>query len=392
MAVPIFPKAEFEERWTRAREHMARADLRALVAYSPGNQFWLSGFTGASGARRMSEYSHQLMFPKAVLPLEGEPALTGLKLTADAYAAETHVRDIRPVIAPMSERPAMIRQILEGCGVGRGRVGIDLSCLGGGISPSELDVLRRELSDIELVDATGLFWRLRMIKSPAEVACLRRAVEIQNRAFRIFVARISRRMTERDLIFEMTRAQGEAGSTDIGFVLSITHPAWAFFQAQSAERQMKPGELHWFDAGATYKGYTCDYDILLAWGEPTKEETAVFNLLREVYDEALEGWLPGRPISEIGEHTLGVIRRRGLKEPTDGAFLGHGLGFEILERPWFSCHGNSNILLEPGMVIAPEWFASTSQGVFPWEDNFLVTETGLEKLSDFPQELCVIAD
>jgi len=41
MAEPIFPKTEFEQRWARARERMGRSGLRALVAYSPGNQFWL---------------------------------------------------------------------------------------------------------------------------------------------------------------------------------------------------------------------------------------------------------------------------------------------------------------------------------------------------------------
>jgi len=79
------------------------------------------------------------------------------------------------------------------------------------ISPGELDALRGELSHLELIDAAGLFWRLRMIKTPAEIACLRRAVEIQNRAFRTFAARISRRMTESDLIFEMVRARARQG-------------------------------------------------------------------------------------------------------------------------------------------------------------------------------------
>src|SRR6516225_9626399 len=138
MPDPVFPKAEFEARWARARERMDRSGLRALIAYSPGNQFWITGFTGASGARRMSEYSQQLMFPKAVLPLEGEPALTGLRLTADAYAAETHVRDIRPVVAPLNERPAMIKHILDGSGVRAGRVGIDLGALAA-ITPGELE-------------------------------------------------------------------------------------------------------------------------------------------------------------------------------------------------------------------------------------------------------------
>ena len=210
-----------------------------------------------------------------------------------------------------------------------------------------------------------------MIKTPTEIACLRRAVEIQNGAFRIFASRISRRMTESDLTFEMVRAQGEAGATDIGFVLSITHPAWAFFRAQSTERQMKPGELHWFDAGATYKGYSCDYDILLAWGEPTTEEVAVYNLVHRVYEEALESWRPGRPVAEIAQDTVAVMRRHGLRDPLEGAFLGHSLGFEVVERRWFSARVTSGLRLEPGMVIAPEWFASTSQGVFPWEENFL---------------------
>src|ERR1043166_1413680 len=142
MPGPIFPKSEFEQRWTRAREQMARLGLRALVAYSPGNQFWLSGFRGASGARRMSEYSHHMMMPTVVLPVEGEPAVTGLELTAQAYADETHIRDIRPIVAPPNERPKAIRQILDSCGVQTGKAGIDIGALGG-ISPGERQAVSR---------------------------------------------------------------------------------------------------------------------------------------------------------------------------------------------------------------------------------------------------------
>jgi Xaa-Pro aminopeptidase len=61
-------------------------------------------------------------------------------------------------------------------------LGLDLGAASG-ISPGELDALRRELSGFDVRDVSKMFWRLRMIKTPAEIACMRRAVEIQNAAF-----------------------------------------------------------------------------------------------------------------------------------------------------------------------------------------------------------------
>jgi hypothetical protein len=67
---------------------MVEADLRAIIGDNPGNQFWLSGFRGSVGAGRIAEYSQQVVLPKVVLPLIGEPALTGLLAIAEAYAQE----------------------------------------------------------------------------------------------------------------------------------------------------------------------------------------------------------------------------------------------------------------------------------------------------------------
>ncbi len=51
-----------------------------------------------------------------------------------------------------------------------------------------------------------------------------------------------------------------------------------------------------------------------------------------------------------------------------------------------------DLLLEPGMVIAPEWFIETPYGLILFEENFLVGESGLERLTDFPSKLQVIAN
>jgi Xaa-Pro aminopeptidase len=390
MAEPIFPKSEFDERYERARELMAQAGLQAIIAYSPGNQFWLSGFRGGAGAGRIAEYTQQVVLPKVVLPLTGEPALTGLTAMAEAYAQETRFGDIRTVMSP-ADRPRTIRQILESRGIRTGAVGLDIGSASG-ISPGELDILRHELSGFDLRDANKLFSCLRMIKTPAEIACMRRAVEIQNAAFKSFRGRISRKMTESDLIFEMLSCQREAGAGEIGMVLSTTHPTGAIFGAQVPGRSMQPGDLQWFDAGATYNGYTCDYDILIAWGDASAEQIETHARLRDVYQEAMRAWRPGRPVAEIAEDTGAVLEKHGARDVLQGSFLGHCLGAEVVERPWFGTRSPKDLRLEPGMVISPEWVTGTALGNLLWERNFLVTADGLEELSNFPDQLTVITD
>ncbi len=390
MAEPIFPKSEFESRYERARTLMAEAGFRALIGYSPGNQFWLSGFRGSAGAGRISEYTQQVVLPKVVLPLTGEPALTGLPAIAEAYAQETHIDDIRPVTSP-ADRPRMIRQILESRGIRSGAVGLDIGSASG-IGADELDVMRRELSGFDLLDASKLFWRLRMIKTPAEIACMRRAVEIQNAAFKTFCGRISRKMTESDLLFEMLSCQREAGASEMGMVLSTTHPTGAIFGAQIAGRTMRPGDLQWFDAGATCNGYTCDFDILIAWSEATAAQIKTHTQLKEVYQEAMRAWRPGRPVAEIARDTIAVIEKHGAKDLLQGSFLGHCLGAEVVERPWFGTRSPKGLTLKPGMIISPEWVIATALGNLLWERNFLVTADGLEELSKITDELTVITD
>jgi Xaa-Pro aminopeptidase len=285
----------------------------------------------------------------------------------------------------------MIRQILESRGFRSGRVGIDFGSAGG-ISPSELQGLRDELGSFELRDASKLFWRLRMIKTPAEIDCMRRAVDIQNAAFKIFCGRISRKMTESDLIFEMLSCQREAGASEIGMVLSTTHPTGALFGAQLSGRSMQPGDLQWFDAGATYNGYTCDFDILIAWGEATADQINTHAKLRAVYEEVMKAWRPGRPVAEIVRDTTTVFEKHHVRDILKGSFLGHCLGAEVVERPWFGNRAPKDLMLEPGMIISPEWVTATTLGNFLWERNFLVTDEGLEELSDLTDELTVITN
>ncbi len=388
---PIFPKEEFQTRYERTWQKMAEANLDALIAYSPGNQFWLSGFLGSLSAKRFPEFSHHAIFPKVILPRDREPIIVGFHMPAETYERSTHIADIRTVPPPLEEnRPQSIQTALADLGIQQGRIGIDLGAYGGMVI-SEFEELKKALPHATLIDTADLFYRLRMVKSPAEVSCLRMAVEIQNNAFRKFVRRIGRGISETELMFTMFQCQAEAGATEAGIAMPWTHPGYTFFRAQYPDRLMEPGDFQWFDGGAIYRGYTSDYDIMLVWGEPTAEQLTIFDSMKAVYREALELWRPGRPITEIAQDTLKVMHQHGAVDPLEGQFVGHNLGYEMVEKPWFGVGCPSDLCLEVNMVIAPEWFTQTPYGPILFEENFLVGENGLERLTDFPDKLQVIA-
>lgn len=389
---PPFTEHEFQRRYERAWERMEEDGLDAIVAYSAGNQFWLSGYLGSLSAKRFPEFSHDVLFPKIVLPRGEAPVMVGFQMPAETYANESHIRDIRPVGVPVeATRPAAIRAVLEAHGISSGRIGLDFDAYGS-IKVSEFQNLREELGAAELVDATDLLYRLRMIKSAAEISYLRTAVEIQNNAFRKFVRRIGRGISETELMFTMFECQAEAGATEVGIAMPWTHPGYTFFRSQYPDRLMVPGDFQWFDGGAFHRGYCSDYDIMLVWGEPGADQLKVFDGMRDIYREALTFWKPGRSISDISRDVLRVVEASGERDPLSGQFTGHNLGHEMVEKPWFGVGAAPDLLLEPGMVIAPEWFIETPYGPILFEENFLVGEGGLERLTDFPSKLQVIAN
>lgn len=86
------------------------------------------------------------------------------------------------------------------------------------------------------------------------------------------------------------------------------------------------------------------------------------------------------------------MQSHGAVDPLRGQFTGHNLGYEMVEKPGFGVGAEPDLLLTPGMVVAPEWLIETPYGPILFEENFLVDESGLVRLTDFPSKLQVIAD
>ena len=100
---------------------------------------------------------------------------------------------------------------------------------------------------------------------------------------------------------------------------------------------------------------------------------------------------PGTSCAELYDLALSIVKKERLTDYFMGTkqqakFVGHGIGLEINEPPVLN--PRSKEILEPNMVIALEpKFVITKVGAVGIENSFLVTETGLDKLTVFKEDI-----
>ncbi|MCD4741267.1 MAG: Xaa-Pro peptidase family protein [Desulfobacteraceae bacterium] len=142
-------------------------------------------------------------------------------------------------------------------------------------------------------------------------------------------------------------------------------------------------------------GYLIDNTRIFSIGRLSDEFLKAHDTMLEAQEIARKIALPGTPCEDIYFAMLKHVENAGYKDYFMGAgeprikFTGHGIGLEIDEFP-FIAQGHK-LTLEKNMVIAMEpKIVIPGKGVVGIENTHLVTETGLESLASFPDEIAVI--
>ena len=119
------------------------------------------------------------------------------------------------------------------------------------------------------------------------------------------------------------------------------------------------GDLAKLDVGVSIDGYIADNAITYDLGD-NKE---LVDASREALNEALKLIKPGTKISEIGKKIQEVITKKGFKPIAN--LSGHGLArYKVHTKPTIpNIAVESDIVLEEGMVIAIEPFATNGAGL-----------------------------
>lgn len=229
--------------------------------------------------------------------------------------------------------------------------------------------------------------RIRAIKSPVEVAAMREAIQISERALARLMSEIEPGVSETAIAARLSILCAEEGAHGDAFApLVQSGENSANPHGFATARVVREGEFLLIDYGARYDGYPADITRTFCLGTPTDE-------MRRLYDAVLRGneaaraiARPGVKMGDVDKAARDVIEAAGYGEYFTHR-TGHGLGLEGHEPSPQIAPGVEDVL-EPGMMftIEPGVYVPGVGGV-RIEDNVLVTADGLDVLTSYPRQL-----
>jgi Xaa-Pro aminopeptidase len=239
--------------------------------------------------------------------------------------------------------------------------------------------LRDRFPTIRVADPSGALARLRMIKSPAEIALLRKAIAITCEAHRDAWSRIRSGMTEYQIQAVIEHRFLHEGARRPGFPSIVgSGPNSCVLHYDASARTVETGDLVVIDVGAEFRRYSADVTRTVpVGGRFTEEQLKIYRIVLEAQRRAIAAIRPGVPFTEIHK-----VARKAIEEAGYLAYFLHGtshfLGLDVHDA------GDTGAELRAGMVLTVEpgiYLAEKSIGV-RIEDDVLVTERGAEILSD----------
>ena len=258
------------------------------------------------------------------------------------------------------------------------------------VSVSRLETWKESLPDHQWQRTTGVIEDLRAIKDDVEIATIRRAIEIAERSFRSVIERLTPRMTEIDVYYELEATMRHLGAEGVSFSPIVgAEPRGALPHYHPQALPLGDCRTLLIDWGAKVGGYCSDLTRTLHRARVRSENSDRFESAYQVVLEAQEAAIAkiaaGTPTVDVDSAARDVLTRAGLGE----AFmhgLGHGFGLEIHESPRMGPSSEGE--LQAGMVVTvePGVYFANDFGI-RIEDDVLVTETGCERLSELPKGL-----
>jgi Xaa-Pro aminopeptidase len=268
---------------------------------------------------------------------------------------------------------------------------------------------RGRRAPVRLCDARLTLHEMRLVKSPEEVAVLRRAAAITAEAHVAAMRAARAGGTEREIEALVDYTFRRLGGTGPGYgtIVGAGANATILHYVENAS-PLAGGELLLIDAGAEVDGYTADVTRTFPVGARfTDPQRRFYEAVLETQQAAVEMVKPGATLDQIHDAVvanltghlvrLGILQGEPAKLIADGAFkpyymhrTSHWLGLDVHDVGFYSENGAARPLV-PGMVLTIEPGLYVGDGApapaeyrglgVRIEDDILVTDTGYANLT-----------
>ena len=241
-----------------------------------------------------------------------------------------------------------------------------------------------------LLPLAGAVVGLRVVKDERELALLRAACAIGDRALRELWHWVGPGMTERDIARRLEATMIDLGADGLAFdTIVASGPNSAVPHHQPSEREIERGDFLTVDFGALYRGYHADCTRTVVVGrEPAQWQSDTYDLVRRAQRAGREALSVGADLRAVDAAARDVVVAAGEAEHFPHG-LGHGVGLEIHEAPMLATTSTGRLLARTPVTVEPGVYLPGRGGV-RIEDTLVVGEDGPELLTTTPKDLLVL--
>lgn len=358
-------KRNFKQRRSNLKKSIkSRSGATALLVTNIKNVCYLTGFTGSS--------AYLLMTPKRDYLLSDSRYQS--QLQTEVSGLEIEIRDATTTLFELTHR---ILKTLK-CS--------SIQYESDSMSKSEFDRLESILQGTELIGTSGLVEALRAVKDKSEIAAIRKSIDVNQRAFNVIRAQLTREQTERTVAHNLEHQMRAFGAKGCAFDPIVgVGPRAALPHGRPSEKRIGESPIVLIDWGAEVDLYLSDITRVLVTGKITARFEKIYNVVLKANLAAIKKIRPGAKLKSVDATARKIIENAGFGKYF-GHSLGHSFGLEIHEKPNLSPVAEGT--LEAGMVVTvePGIYIPDFAGV-RIEDDILVTPDGFEVLTDLPKDL-----
>lgn len=378
---------DYSARLAAVQSRMAAQQIDLLFLTRSANLHYLTGIPRDEPNFGNTIYPGEWL-TGAWIPRSGAPVLTLPRMLAQFHMGAVTGYDVR-VLPDAGDPAALAGDVLSSLKIGPApRIALEDRSW----AEAVLNV-KRLRPDSVLSLASELLMPLRRIKDEDEIAIMRAAGEITERAYAATLEKLRHGMTNLDLITEANYQLRKHGATAESFVTSfynmgVNYPFDFSNREEVLQVPLLPPVAISYDFGGVHEGYCYDFGRSVFFGEPDAEYLRVYELVMGAQAAGIAALAAGGTCEAADRAARAVIEEGGYG-PHFMHRLGHAIGLDVHESP-FLTEGDGTVL-EPGMCFTaePSIFMPRKLGARV-EDVVVVRAGGGEALTSGYQALHVV--
>jgi Xaa-Pro dipeptidase len=351
--------------------------LDALISCSPENFAYAAGFVVPS--QQLIRHRHAMVIVTAF----GKPAIFGVDMEATTIARREPDVPTRIWAEFTDDAMTVLASQLTDLGLAEARIGIEMDYLPVG----DFARLQKALPHTRFERCEQILARLRQIKTPEEIALLRRLSRIADQAITDALAAVKAGDTEMDIAGHLTRNVYQLGAEHFKLMIVATGERSRLPNVGPSERKLQRGDVCRVEIFAVIGGYQAGVCRTAVVQEAPPKAEEIWKHLVDCKYQIMDMVKPGASCRAIYDAFIAKLSKLNLPPIS---FVGHGIGLHLHEDPYL---GKTPILgkpgsdapIEQGMVFGFEPLCYETGYGFGMQnkDMLLVTGTGSDLLSDY---------